>query len=234
MTTEVGDFFDRSADGYRRTAAGMAPYHRRTAQRLEAELRGRVLALGGLWAQASEELGRLDLVVSDLSLAMLGGYRRAGRQLAAGDGMHLPFQNSTFNHAVLPLVLHHVAGRSAAEARAGVAAVLREVRGVLRPGGKLWISELCIAPALYRVERLLVPLTRRLLARAGEPLVVMHSAAFYRALLVADGWNAITSERIEAPDARPTDWVRPVIALPAFRIPRFLFPLRATLISAIA
>lgn len=234
MSRDVGTFFDRSAEQYRRTPAGMAPYHRVTAQRLEAELSGRVLALGGLWAQASERLADVDLVISDLSVGMLTGYRRDGCGLVRCDALALPFRSATFDHLVLPLVLHHIAGRSAAEARANARAALRQARSALRPGGTLWISELCTAGPVYAVERWLAPLTRWLLARAGEPLVMMHSAAFYRQALSAGEWREVSVSRIMAPEAKATDWVRPVIALPALRVPRFLFPLRPTLIRAVA
>jgi SAM-dependent methyltransferase len=234
VSRDVAAFFDRSAASYRQTAAGMAPYHRVTARRIEAVLAGRVLALGSLWAEASGELPGVELVVADVSLGMLAGCRGDGHRLAGCDALALAFRPATFDHLVLPLVLHHIAGRSSAEARRNALAALRQARTVLRPGGVLWISELCTSGPVYALQRCLASLTRRWLARVGEPLVLMHSAEFYRRALIGDAWREVTVWRIVAPDARPTDWVRPIIAAPSLRLPRFLYPLRPTLIRAVA
>jgi SAM-dependent methyltransferase len=232
---EVRDFFERSAESYRGLQAGMAPYHRVTAGRIERGLAGDVLSLGGVWAQASERLPeRVRLVVADLSLAMLKhGGGPAGPRVAC-DGQRPSFRAGSFDHLVLPLMLHHVTGRTFASAQDGARLVLAQVRPLLRPGGRLWISDFCTSGAVYLLQRCLAPFTRRLLGVLHEPLVVMHSEAFYRAALAGGGWRDIFIEPIRTDEAGRLDWVRPVIAAPWLRVPRFAYPLRPTLITAVA
>lgn len=231
---EVRDFFERSAAGYHGLQAGMAPFHRVTAARIEAGIAGDVLSLGGLWAQAGGPVEGTRLVIADLAVAMLLGSRGAQRRPVVCDGQSPPFRESSFDHVVLPLVLHHVTGRTFASAQAGARRLLERVRPLARAGGRLWISDFCCSGAVYSLQRLLTPATRRLLARVGEPLVVMHTARFYRSALADAGWCDVIVEPVRSDGSGPLDTIRPVIAAPWLRVPRFAYPLRPTLITAVA
>jgi ubiquinone/menaquinone biosynthesis C-methylase UbiE len=225
MSREVRAFFDSHAASYQEMDAGLRAHHRWTAARLNGALTGRVLTVGGLWREA--DLGGLkaNLVVTDLSPGMLRTFRDRALRLTAADALALPLADGDFDHVVAPLVLHHIAGANVAEARRHLRAALREMRRVLAPGGRLWISELCVSAPVYALERFCAPLTRRLLAAVHEPFVAMHPAGVYSRELVAAGFADIAIER-------PFDAVTPVIAARWFKIPRFAFPLVPTLISA--
>ncbi len=228
---EVGRFFDAQASTYGVRDAGLRAFHEVTARRLEAGLAGDVLSVGGPWVGHRTPPG-VRLTVVDLSRGMLGALGGAGVAVALADARALPFSAGRFDHVVLPLVLHHVAGRSAAEARAGARAALDEAHRVLRSGGRLWISELCVAPAIYLAERALAPATRAVLGLAGAPLVVMHSAGFYRAALDQAGFRDTVATPIAAPGATALDLITPIIGMPWLKVPRFLYPVTPTLISA--
>jgi SAM-dependent methyltransferase len=229
---EVEAFFDRHASSYRGRPGGMQLLHRVTAQRIESDLSGTVLAVGGLWPQATCLGGAEGVAVCDLSMAMLRSWREITPRGVQGDARWLPFADAAFDHVVLPLVLHHVAGRTADEARHLAGVVVREAARVLKPAGRLWISEICPSPCGYRWERRLAPLTRRLLGWVGQPLVVLHSAEFYLSILDRERWAEVGATSITAEGAGPWDLVQPVIALPWLRVPRLVFPVQPKLVTA--
>jgi ubiquinone/menaquinone biosynthesis C-methylase UbiE len=232
MSREVRAFFDDHATSYQELDAGLRAHHRWTARRLHAALSGRVMTVGGLWREAELAGLAADLVVTDLSPGMLRTFRDRASRLAAADALALPFADATFDHAVAPLVLHHIAGASVAEARRHLRAALREVHRVLVPGGRLWISELCVSAPVYAAERFCAPLTRALLAAVHEPFVAMHPAAVYARELGAAGFAGVAIERPRPEGTGPFDAITPVIAARWLKIPRFAFPLAPTLISA--
>ena len=103
---------------------------------------------------------------------------------------------------------------------------------MLKPGGRVWISEMCATGLVYLGQRLACPLSRVALHLLGSPLIIMHPHDFYVEVLCRVGFVDPAVEPRSAPDARPTDWVRPIIALPSLAIPRWLFPFQPTLIHA--
>jgi len=232
MSRDVREFFDAHAAGYQGKPAGMRPFHRETASLLAGALDGEILAVGGLWIEADPAALPGRLTTTDLSPGMLFGYRDRCPRLAAADALRLPFPDGRFDHVVFPLVLHHIAGRGAREARRLVGEALDEARRVLKPGGRIWISELPTSSAVYLLQRLGAPLTRALLGAVGEPFVLFHSVAFYRRELERRGFEAATATRIRPDGISALDLVIPVIALPRLRVPRFLYPMRPTLLAA--
>lgn len=211
----------------------MQRLHAVSASRIEAAIDGVVLGLGGLWAEASPGLTSARIVVADLSYAMLAPWARGETWAVQCDALSLPIAPGSCDHVVCSLTLHHVTGRTFKEARAAVERILAGTATVLKPEGRLWISELCPSPLVYRLEKWLTPVTRLALGALGEPLVIMHSAEFYVGLLRKHGWRSVIADRIESPEVGPIDWVWPVIAAPWFRVPRALFPLRPVLIQGI-
>src|SRR5262249_38029644 len=73
-------------------------------------------------------------VACDFSLGMLraGAKRRAGIPFVAGDGMHLPFADASFDAATIAFGLRNIADPEQA---------LRELARVVRPGGRLVVCE---------------------------------------------------------------------------------------------
>lgn len=231
MSSQPGEFFDRHAEHYHSKPAGMGEHHEVTARKIEAGLAGSVLSIGGLWNRADLSRRSYRLTILDMSAEMLKRYAAEGVELIQGDARTVPLEPGSFDHVVLPLVLHHIAGTSAVTARAHVREVLGKVARALRPGGRVWISEFCVPAAVYGAEALAAPLVRRGLALAGIPLVVMHSAGFYRDALTGAGFTSVEVEAIQPTTKAPT-WITPVIGLPWLRFPRALYPARPTLITA--
>jgi SAM-dependent methyltransferase len=229
---DVEGFFDRHAAHYAHAPAGMQHHHEITARRIDAGVHGDVLSVGGIWKYA--DLGRVDAAVTvvDLSRKMLATCAGLPVRRVQCDATHLPFGADSFDHVVLPLVLHHVAGKTAAAARDGAMAVIAEAHRLLRRGGRIWISEFCLPPLVYATEIAAVPITRRLLAMLDTPLVVMHSRRFYDDALARAGFVDVTVETITPPEAGPFDWITPIIGIRFIKVPRFAYPVHPTLIAA--
>jgi SAM-dependent methyltransferase len=230
----VSQFFDRNAEDYYDDPRShpMAPFHIQTADRLQRNLQGSVLCVGGLWDLADLSKTRGTITVTDVSRGMLRYQAEDRLRRVVNDGRCLAFASGSFDHVVLPLVLHHIAGSSARSARENVRRVLAEVSRVLRRGGRVWISELCPPSAVYAAELAAAPLTRGVLGLARVPFVVMHSPGFYRRALEALAFRNVTVDRVRSEQAKATDWLEPVLGMPWLRVPRFMFPVNATVISA--
>ena len=230
---EPSQFFNTNAGAYYGTDAGMGTVNELAARHVEAAIAGRVLSIGGMWPQYSPEMvSKLDLVVADVSDEMLQPHREAGLSTVLDDARELSFQDGSFDHVVLPLVLHHITEQSWRSARREVNKVLREARRVLRSGGRVWISEFSVRQPVYWAEAVAAPITRRALGFMDIPLVIMHTTAFYRNVLVREQFDDVTSYFPEPPSARWRDPIRPIIGIPWLRVPRGLYPVRPVVLSA--
>lgn len=233
MTEASARFFDQRAGDYHASRrGGMWPFHRVTAAQLERELAGRVLAVGGLWWEADVAAVAGVVTVADRSQEMLRHYAEQGLTTVRCDARELPFDPASFDHVVLPLVLHHLTGNHGWAARREARRALAQAARVLKPGGKLWISEFCVRPWVYALELVVSPITRLTLAAARIPLVVMHSVSFYATALRELGFTGIAAVAVRAPEVRPTDLIQPVIGLPWLLVPRCLYPVRPTLVTS--
>ncbi len=233
MAQKVSEFFDRQVGDYYDEVAShpMAPFHVQTAARLQESLDGSVLCVGGLWCLADLKDLRCRITVADVSKGMLKEHQEQDVALVINGGLDLAFGSGSFDHVVLPLVLHHITGSTASSARANVLGVMREVARVLKPGGRVWISELCPSRPVYLVERAAAPLTRAFLEAADVPFVMMHSAHFYKQVLEQLDFRNVRVDRVRSAEAKATDWLQPVDGIPWLRVPRFMFPVKATVIS---
>jgi len=60
----------------------------------------------------------------------------------------------------------------------------------------------------------------------------MHSADFYRRILLRERFDDLTSYYPDPPNASWRDPIRPVIGLPWLRVPRGFYPVRSVVFSA--
>lgn len=228
--SEVSRFWNEQADGYQAQLGDWVEHshHRVAADLLNRELAGgRILCVGGPWVAADTTL---DLTVVDVSGRMLSSYAAAGMTPILGDGCDLPIAEASFDHVVVPLVLHHITDGGARAARANARAAVHQAVGTLRPGGRLWIQEIVVPAPIYGLELGLAPLTRALLGLKRIPLVIFHADRFLRGLLAEAGCEDVRSIVTDSPDEKWHDWIKPVIGMPGLRVPRFLVPVGYRLI----
>lgn len=230
---DVGTFFDTQAERYHATRGPMTPFHELTARRIEAGIQGRVVAIGGLWDSADLR-GRddVDLTVVDVSAGMLAPWAARGFATQVGDARALPFADHSVDHVVYGLVLHHITEGGFRASRAQLARVFDELKRVLAPGGRVWISDFAVRAPVYALEAVASPVTKRVLGLAGIPLVVMHRAQTYAAALRRRGFSEPEVFWPRPDGLSSADPLTPVIGLPWFRVPRGMYPLKPVLVSA--
>lgn len=230
---DPSQFFNSNAGAYYGTDAGMGTINELSARHIEQGVSGRVLSIGGMWPRHSPEVvAELDLVVADVSAEMLRPHRDVGISTVLDDARALSFADNSFDHVVLPLVLHHITEQSWRAARREAHKALGEVGRVLKRGGRVWISEFSVPLPVYWAEALAAPVTRLVLGLADIPLVVMHTTSFYRRALLRKDFDEVESYYPDPPGASWRDPIRPVIGLPWLKVPRALYPVRPVVLSA--
>jgi len=124
---------------YERFASEEEPWYRWLLRQLAPEAGERILDVGagsgGIWREGQEALpSDLRVALLDRSPAMLSDARTRGTQTdlaVAGDAVALPFRDDGFDALLAAHMLYHVRDRAAA---------FRELRRVLRPGGRLCVA----------------------------------------------------------------------------------------------
>jgi demethylmenaquinone methyltransferase/2-methoxy-6-polyprenyl-1,4-benzoquinol methylase len=138
---EVAAMFDHVAERYDRTndvlSLGQDRLWRRAVERAVSALPGeRVLDLAAGTGTSSMPFAAAGALVvpCDFSLGMLreGRRRRPSLSFVAGDAMHLPFADQSFDVVTISFGLRNVNDPDIA---------LREMRRVTRPGGRLVLCE---------------------------------------------------------------------------------------------
>lgn len=177
------DFFDDWAD-YHDLVDELDSY-KLTAGALRGELSGRVVDVGsgGVVNYPIEPIS--DLVLVDLGEAHCQANRMPPRARAlVGSACALPLADGGFDRVLMQMLVHHLAEKDFATTRDRVRTAFAEAHRVLAPGGRLVVVESVMHPALEWAQRIGFPLTRRLLAALGHPLVLQWSprslAAFAR------------------------------------------------------
>jgi demethylmenaquinone methyltransferase/2-methoxy-6-polyprenyl-1,4-benzoquinol methylase len=141
--TDVAHMFDGVARRYDVTNTVLSAgqdhrWRRRTRQCLELQPGQRVLDLAAGTGVSTAELQRSGAyaVACDFSIGMLraGRARKERRDVPfiAGDALHLPFADASFDAATISFGLRNVAD---------VPRALRELARVVRPGGRLVVCE---------------------------------------------------------------------------------------------
>jgi demethylmenaquinone methyltransferase/2-methoxy-6-polyprenyl-1,4-benzoquinol methylase len=199
---DIAEMFDGVASGYDRTNSVMTlGFDRRwremTRLALDAGPGERVLDLAAGTAVSTVEYARSGAwcVAADFSLGMLrSGTHRDVPKIAA-DAFHLPFTDGSFDAVTVSFGLRNMNDSVTA---------LREMRRVVRPGGRLVICEVSQPPWrpvrwLYRntVLRALPVVTRPFSSNAiayrylAESMADWHDQRTLATFIAAAGWREV-------------------------------------------
>lgn len=192
---DIAEMFDGVARGYDRTNSVMTlGFDRRwremTRRVIEAGPHERVLDLAAGTAVSTVEYARSGAwcVAVDFSLGMLrGGAHRAVPKVAA-DAFHLPFATGCFDAVTVSFGLRNMHDTVAA---------LREMRRVVRPGGRLVICEVS-QPPLRPLRWLYHNTVLRALPLVTRPFSSNSDAYGYLAESMADWHDQRTLARLIA------------------------------------
>jgi ubiquinone/menaquinone biosynthesis C-methylase UbiE len=173
----VRERYDRLANEYDQRWAGyIGSSVRHTLERLEVAPGETVLDVGCGTGALHKRLGEAVVGV-DLSEGMLA---RAGGARVAGDAMRLPFRAQAFDVVTSTSSLHYWIEPIR---------VLREMRGILRPGGRLVLTDWCDDYLACRI------CDRLLRLRHGGGYVRAYGSRELGALIERAGYQTVTVEK---------------------------------------
>lgn len=193
------------------------------AEELNTLVRGSVLAIGGVWDFFEWRPNVRSLTVLDLSIEMLGSYCPPGGRQIEGDLYTVDLPRASFDTIVFTLMLHHTPVGNWRNCERRIDLALAKARTWLRPGGQVIVLEYCPHPAWYPVQRAVLPLTRRFLARAGQPLVVMYTRRFYERRL-GQRFVDTTARRVAPPGFDYWTWYPVFMSVRWLRLPFAVYP----------
>ena len=125
------------------------------------------------------EITAIDLFFDD----MPAGYAIPENvTLRAGSALDLPEPDQSFDCAVMVMLIHHLVGKDVSECIENIRRALREAHRVLRPGGRLIVSESCVSSWFYCFERVVFPLAAPVIGSlTGHPATIQYPPQMLRA-----------------------------------------------------
>ncbi|MGH9919395.1 MAG: methyltransferase domain-containing protein, partial [Nitrososphaerales archaeon] len=222
---EVRDFFDRQHEShdYESLKSMTRELDMAAARLLEARVSGECLSIGGIWDFFTWEDRLTSLTVLDLSEEMLKEYCPDGARRVVGDFYETSFEKGSFDSVVFTLMLHHTPRGNWRECQSRVEQAVERGREWLRPDGRLFILEYCPHPSVVWAEQALLPVTRRFLARFGQPLVVMYSRTFYERTLEHNFGTCVATE-IHPAGFNYWKWYPIFMSIRWLRVPLVVYP----------
>lgn len=185
-------YFDSWQTYQEEVATCFSELYRNCGAHLNAEIGGRILDVGSGGIFNYDVLRAAQLVAVDYSIKAIDLKKFPPNvALVQGDSTQLPFATGSFDGVVMQFLIHHLALEKHPATVANVERGLAEGCRVLRPGGKLLVMESFVPPPLECAERLLYPVTRRLLRWVGQPMVFQFSPATFTKLLSRQAIAAI-------------------------------------------
>lgn len=137
--------------------------------------------------------------------------------------------DASVDTVLMQFILHHIVGKTLDDAEKEVAASLREVHRILRPGGRLIIVEMITSSFIEKCEELLYSITRFGFSLIGKPMVKFFSIRGLRRRLQTAGFGVVEIESIDMGASFDImgGWAPGII-----RMPSKISPLRCTILHA--
>lgn len=172
-------YFDQISDRYDRAVSTWESVYRCAREIIAPWIRGASVldvGSGGIWVfdpAAAKEVTLLDISPKMLERIPLP---LPHVRKVVGDARNLDGIAGASQDVILYLLcVHHVVGRSRAEAFRMLDEVLVAAKAKCRPGGRIVIVEPTLTPWLYALESLLYPLTRAVLGLKKVPMIFFYS-----------------------------------------------------------
>jgi Methyltransferase domain len=222
---QVREFFDRQHEtnqyaSLKRITRGL---DLEAARHLQSHSTGDVLSIGGVWDFFSWSDDLNSLTVLDVSAEMLKVYCPQDAIGIVGDLYSHEFPPESFDSIVFPLMLHHTPQGNWRSSESRVEEAIDRAQRWLRKDGHVFILEYCPQRALSLLQRAALPLTKRFLARFDQPLVVMHSVAFYQRVL-SQRFGSCDARRVDPEGFNYWKWYPVFMSIRWLRVPLAVYP----------
>ena len=113
-----------------------------------------------------------------------------------GSASHLPLRSEYVDRVVAQFLLHHLTGRNYIGSRRSVRAFFEDASRVLRPGGQVLVTEPVVPRTFELAQRLMFPITKRLLATVNFPMVIEYARNTLCAVAKEAGFTVVAVEAI--------------------------------------
>lgn len=193
------------------------------ADYLNAEVRGNVLVVGGVWDYFKWGSNINAITVLDMSEKMLKIYCPEGAHAVIGDLYTYEFNQECFDTIVFSLVLHHTARGNWRRCENRIEEAVHKAHRWLKRGGRLLIVEYCPHPAWQPLQRALLPVTRSFLTFFKQPLVVMHTSEFYKSVLERI-FGTCSTKQIAPRDFNYWVWLPVFMSIGWLKVPFVIYP----------
>lgn len=222
---KVSEFFDseHTRKNYESIKKITSTIDLSTADYLNAEACGNVLVVGGIWDYFKWGPNIKAVTVLDMSEKMLKAYCPEGARAVVGDLFTYKFNPESFDTVVFSLVLHHTAEGSWHSCENRIEEAARRARNWLKRGGRLLIVEYCPHPAWQPLQRAMLPVTRSFLKLFKQPLVVMHTPAFYKSVLERI-FGGCSIKQIAPQDFNYWVWLPVFMSIGWLKVPFVVYP----------
>ena len=170
------EHFDRIAGRYEQASHSWQSIYDQLEGRLNPLVAGRrVLSVGSGANFGYDTSLPAQTIALDISPSMLDAIDRPDVVKRVGDARELrSIGDASIDVVLFVLSLHHINGPSVRDSLETLERVFAAARRVLRPGGHLVVVESVVPRWYFALERLLFPLTRRLLGRFGVSMIFLY------------------------------------------------------------
>lgn len=139
-----------------------------------------------------------------------------------GSATEIPLASNTVDVVICFYSLHHITGRTTRENRMLVEKCLTECARVLKPGGVCFVAENTAPRMISMVQTAIWNAVKRLIPRQLDMYFWSVAALLRLGEKAFPGSKAM----VIAPTASPFALIRPIFALPRFKIFAFMYPLK--------
>lgn len=104
--------------------------------------------------------------------------------MKTGSALDIPEANDSFDGVMMVMLIHHLIGTTVASSIQNVEKSIDEAYRVLKPGGKMIITESCVPTWFYHFEKFVFPLAAKLIDKIfNHPATLQYPATMLKGML---------------------------------------------------
>lgn len=143
--------------------------------------------------------------------------------LRTGSALDIPDSENTYDGVLMVMLIHHLIGKNVKSSIQNVKKTIAEAHRVLKPGGKMIITESCVPQWFYHFQKLVFPLTSRLVDKIFKhPATLQYSPSMLKEMLEEK------FKKVEITKVPLGKWV----IIYGLKVPSIITPVSATIFTA--